>query len=40
MTTACLALALSFTILLAFVSYIQLLYLESLRIIRRETPFA
>lgn len=38
MNTACLAVALFFTVLLGFVSYIQLLYLESLRIIRRETP--
>ena len=34
----CLSLALGLTILLAFVSLVQLLYLESLRLIRREVP--
>ncbi len=38
MTYLCLALALLLTCLLAFVSYVQLLYLESLRLIRREVP--
>jgi putative hemolysin len=38
MSLACLTVALFFTLLLGFVSYIQLLYLESLRIIKRETP--
>ncbi len=38
MTILCLALALLLTALLAFVSYVQLLYLESLRLIRREVP--
>lgn len=38
MNIPCLAVALFFTVLLAFVSHVQLLYLESLRIIRRETP--
>ncbi|MBV9297106.1 MAG: HlyC/CorC family transporter [Acidobacteriaceae bacterium] len=38
MTTLCLALALIVTCLLGFVSYVQLLYLESLRLIRREVP--
>ncbi|MGA8025542.1 MAG: HlyC/CorC family transporter, partial [Bryobacteraceae bacterium] len=38
MTILCLALALALTCLLAFVSYVQLLYLESLRLIRREVP--
>jgi len=38
MTLLCLAWALALTVLLAFVSYIQLLYLESLRLIRREVP--
>lgn len=37
MTIVCLTVALLLTLLLAFVSCIQLLYLESLRIIRRET---
>ena len=37
MTLLCVTLALLLTLLLGFVSYIQLLYLESLRIIRRET---
>lgn len=36
MNFPCLALALAFTVLLAFVSYIQLLYHESLRLIKRE----
>jgi hypothetical protein len=36
MTLACLAMALVLTLLLGFVSYVQLLYLESLRLIRRE----
>ena len=34
----CLSLALGLTILLAFVSLVQLLYLESLRLIRHEVP--
>lgn len=34
----CLAVALTATLLLTFVSFIQLLYLESLRLIRREVP--
>ncbi len=38
MNAVCVAVALFFTLILGFVSYIQLLYLESLRIIRRETP--
>ncbi len=38
MTDLCLALALALTCLLGFVSYLQLLYLESLRLIRREVP--
>src|SRR5947209_17240051 len=37
MNLTCLILALFFTFLLGFVSYIQLLYLESLRILRRES---
>ena len=37
MTLVCLALALALTCTLAFVAYIQLLYLESLRLLRRET---
>jgi putative hemolysin len=36
MSLACLVVALILTLLLGFVSYVQLLYLESLRIIRRE----
>jgi putative hemolysin len=36
MTLACLAVALVLTALLGFVSYVQLLYLESLRLIRHE----
>jgi CBS domain containing-hemolysin-like protein len=38
MTFVCLAIALALTALLSFVSYVQLLYLESLRLIRRELP--
>ncbi|HZS55544.1 MAG TPA: hemolysin family protein [Bryobacteraceae bacterium] len=38
MTLLCLAIALLLTALLTFVSYVQLLYLESLRLIRREVP--
>jgi CBS domain containing-hemolysin-like protein len=38
MTLACLTIALLLTLLLTFVSYVQLLYLESLRLIRRESP--
>ncbi|MBV8812488.1 MAG: HlyC/CorC family transporter [Acidobacteriaceae bacterium] len=38
MTWLCLSLALVLTCLLGFVSYVQLLYLESLRLIRRELP--
>ncbi|HEX4751067.1 MAG TPA: hemolysin family protein [Bryobacteraceae bacterium] len=38
MTFVCLAIALILTLLLTFVSYVQLLYLESLRLIRRESP--
>jgi putative hemolysin len=38
MTFLCLGVALGFTALLCFVSYVQLLYLESLRLIRREAP--
>ncbi len=38
MTLLCLGLALFLTCFLAFVSYVQLLYLESLRLIRREVP--
>jgi len=38
MNLLCLFAALGLTCLLAFVSYLQLLYLESLRIRRRETP--
>jgi putative hemolysin len=38
MNLPCLALALALTALLAFVSYIQLLYHESLRLIKREVP--
>ena len=37
MSSVCLGVALFFTAMLGFVSYIQLLYLESLRIIRRES---
>ncbi len=38
MTLICLVLALLLTALLCFVSYVQLLYLESLRLIRRDYP--
>jgi putative hemolysin len=38
MELICLGLAFAFTLLLCFVSYVQLLYLESLRLIRREVP--
>jgi CBS domain containing-hemolysin-like protein len=38
MTFVCLAIAVLLTLLLMFVSYVQLLYLESLRLIRREVP--
>jgi CBS domain containing-hemolysin-like protein len=38
MTALCLVFALALTCLLGFVSYVQLLYLESLRLIRREVP--
>jgi len=38
MNLLCLALAVAFTLLLGFVSYIQLLYLESLRLLRPEVP--
>lgn len=38
MNQLCLALALVLTCLLGFVSYVQLLYLESLRLLRREVP--
>lgn len=38
MTILCLVIALLLTLLLGFVSYVQLLYLESLRLIRREVP--
>lgn len=38
MSTLCLAVALLLTALLAFASYVQLLYLESLRLLRREVP--
>jgi putative hemolysin len=38
MTYLCIGLALLLTCLLAFVSYVQLLYLESLRLMRRELP--
>ncbi len=38
MTLACLTIALLLTGLLCFVSYVQLLYLESLRLIRRDYP--
>lgn len=38
MSLLCLGLALFLTCLLSFVSYVQLLYLESLRLIRREVP--
>jgi magnesium and cobalt exporter, CNNM family len=38
MTLVCLVAALLLTVLLCFVSYVQLLYLESLRLIRRDYP--
>jgi CBS domain containing-hemolysin-like protein len=38
MNVLCLALAVALTLLLGFVSYIQLLYLESLRLLRPEVP--
>ena len=38
MTLLCLGLALGFTCLLTFVSYLQLLYAESLRLLRRDVP--
>lgn len=38
MTLLCLAIAIILTGLLCFVSYVQLLYLESLRLLRREVP--
>jgi len=38
MTFLCLGIAVLLTLLLTFVSYVQLLYLESLRLIRREVP--
>src|SRR5438105_3623866 len=38
MNLLCLALAAVLTLLLGFVSYVQLLYLESLRLLRREVP--
>ncbi len=38
MSFACLSFALILTLLLTFVSYVQLLYLESLRLLRRELP--
>jgi putative hemolysin len=38
MNLLCLALALALTVLLGFVSYVQLLYLESVRLLRREVP--
>jgi putative hemolysin len=38
MTALCLLAALGLAALLCFVSYVQLLYLESLRLLRRETP--
>lgn len=38
MTFVCLGIAVLLTLLLMFVSYVQLLYLESLRLIRREVP--
>ena len=38
MTLLCLALAITLSCLLCFVSYVQLLYLESLRLLRREVP--
>src|SRR5438105_1755032 len=38
MNLFCLVLAVALTLLLAFVSYVQLLYLESLRLLRPEVP--
>jgi len=38
MAALCLLVALGLSALLCFVSYVQLLYLESLRLLRRETP--
>jgi putative hemolysin len=38
MTFLCLGIAVLLTLLLTFVAYVQLLYLESLRLIRREVP--
>ena len=38
MTFVCLGIAVLLTLVLTFVSYVQLLYLESLRLIRREVP--
>ena len=38
MAAFCLFVALGLSALLCFVSYVQLLYLESLRLLRRETP--
>jgi putative hemolysin len=38
MAALCLLMALALSVLLCFVSYVQLLYLESLRLLRRETP--
>jgi CBS domain containing-hemolysin-like protein len=38
MTALCTFAAFGLTVLLCFVSYVQLLYLESLRLLRRETP--
>ena len=38
MMLLCLAIAIALTCLLCFVSYVQLLYLESLRLIRRDVP--
>jgi putative hemolysin len=38
MNVVCLVLAVTFTFLLAFVSCLQLLYLESLRLLKREAP--
>lgn len=38
MTILCLTVAVLLTLLLTFVAYVQLLYLESLRLIRRELP--
>jgi CBS domain containing-hemolysin-like protein len=38
MSFFCLSVAVGLTVLLCFVSYVQLLYLESLRLIRREVP--